>query len=431
MGRAVTSSQETDGLTYAFQYAYNEAGGLETMTYPSNRVVSYCSDAAGRISGVTGYASGIQYAPHGAASQMTLGNGVLETTTWEPKRMQPTAISAVKGGNTLLGLTLGYGTASNNGNVLSQQIQPLNVTQSYGYDSLNRINQFTEAGLSRGYGLDQYGNRWVPANTGLPLSPLTPITQSWFQASTNRLTSTGYDTSGNQTQVNPFAVVYDGENRQMNATNSVAGIVITYRYDGEGRRVKKAANGLTTTYVYDAFGKLAAEYGTGTVSGTRYVTADHLGSTRLVTDAGGNLVRRYDYLPYGEEMFATIGPRTEAMGYLALGATDNLPQKFTGKERDAETGLDYFGARYYGGAMGRFTTPDPLMASAEASDPQTWNRYSYALNNPLKFVDPDGLEVPDSCVKDQNCTIVVKLNVVYDQTMNRGRGPTQQQRTKF
>jgi RHS repeat-associated protein len=55
------------------------------------------------------------------------------------------------------------------------------------------------------------------------------------------------------------------------------------------------------------------------------------------------------------------------------------------------TGLDYFGARYFSGAQGRFTSPDPMLNSAKPEDPQTWNRYSYALNNPLKFVDPNGL----------------------------------------
>jgi RHS repeat-associated protein len=65
--------------------------------------------------------------------------------------------------------------------------------------------------------------------------------------------------------------------------------------------------------------------------------------------------------------------------------------RFTGKERDAETGLDYFGARYFSGAQGRFTSPDPLMASAKVSNPQSWNRYSYTFNNPLRFTDPTGM----------------------------------------
>ncbi len=66
--------------------------------------------------------------------------------------------------------------------------------------------------------------------------------------------------------------------------------------------------------------------------------------------------------------------------------------KFTGKERDAESGLDYFGARYYGSNMGRFVTPDPLMASAHASNPQSLNRYAYVYNNPLGWIDPYGLD---------------------------------------
>ncbi len=67
--------------------------------------------------------------------------------------------------------------------------------------------------------------------------------------------------------------------------------------------------------------------------------------------------------------------------------------QFTGKERDAETGLDYFGARYYGSNMGRFSSPDPKPRSAHIIDPQSWNRYVYTLNNPLKYFDPDGMDV--------------------------------------
>jgi len=79
--------------------------------------------------------------------------------------------------------------------------------------------------------------------------------------------------------------------------------------------------------------------------------------------------------------------------------------KFTGKERDSETGLDYFGARCYGSNMGRFQTPDPLLNSGRPDDPQTWNRYSYTLNNPLKFTDPTGMYVWNNTCGggDQKC----------------------------
>jgi len=68
----------------------------------------------------------------------------------------------------------------------------------------------------------------------------------------------------------------------------------------------------------------------------------------------------------------------------------------SGKERDAESGMDYFGARYYSGAQGRFTSTDPILGSANPLNPQTWNRYTYTLNNPLKYTDPLGLYVWDA-----------------------------------
>jgi RHS repeat-associated protein len=71
------------------------------------------------------------------------------------------------------------------------------------------------------------------------------------------------------------------------------------------------------------------------------------------------------------------------------------------KERDIETGLDYFGARYYASAQGRFTGADPLLSSGRQEDPQTWNRYSYTLNNPLCLLDPTGMFTISSSVKDQ------------------------------
>src|SRR5205807_3140497 len=121
-----------------------------------------------------------------------------------------------------------------------------------------------------------------------------------------------------------------------------------------------------------------------------WLVTDQLGTPRMVFDQSGSLVNvsRHDYLPFGEELFAGMGGRTTAQGYTA---SDNARQKFTSKERDNETGLDYFGARYYGSTQGRFSSADPLLSSGIPADPRSWNRYSYCLNAPLRYTDPTGL----------------------------------------
>lgn len=117
----------------------------------------------------------------------------------------------------------------------------------------------------------------------------------------------------------------------------------------------------------------------------RYYHLDAIGSVRAVTNASGAVVERHDYLPFGEEWCGTAVCGTVPGG---------TPRRFTAKERDAETGLDYFGARYYGSKIGRFTTTDPVYTWREnLVDPQRWNRYAYARNNPLRYIDPDGREI--------------------------------------
>jgi RHS repeat-associated protein len=144
-------------------------------------------------------------------------------------------------------------------------------------------------------------------------------------------------------------------------------------------------NGETTIFVYDASGKMVAEYSTIVAAPadakTSYLTNDHLGSPRITTDGNGGVVSRRDFMPFGEEI------------YRPNQGTDKVRQKFTGYERDVETDLDFAQARMYHKNHGRFTSVDPLMASARISNPKTWNRYVYALNNPLRYIDPDGMDV--------------------------------------
>jgi RHS repeat-associated protein len=109
-----------------------------------------------------------------------------------------------------------------------------------------------------------------------------------------------------------------------------------------------------------------------------YYHTDAIGSVRMVTDAAGQVVARYDYQPFGLALDQTPPPPLER-------------RQFAGKERDGETSFDYFGARYYASSSGRFTTVDPLLDIEQALvDPQRWNRYAYVGNNPLRKIDPTG-----------------------------------------
>jgi RHS repeat-associated protein len=141
------------------------------------------------------------------------------------------------------------------------------------------------------------------------------------------------------------------------------------------------------------------------------LTTDHLGSTRVVSNlvnSQPNVIARHDYVPFGGEI-GNIGGRTPAVRY---GATDDTRQKFTSKERDAESALDYFIARHYSSAQGRFTSPDEFpggprelsgagsnssakgaLPYVDIASPQSLNKYQYTYNNPLRYVDPDGHDI--------------------------------------
>jgi RHS repeat-associated protein len=199
---------------------------------------------------------------------------------------------------------------------------------------------------------------------------------------------------------------YDPENRLA----STAGM--TYTYDGNGERVLKSnTSGGAAVKRYwsidgnalaegDGSGNLTAEYiyfGGNRVARidlpantVHYYLSDHLRSTSIVASAAGAVEEESDYYPFGTEVVVTAGPNS---------------YKFTGKERDSESGLDLMGARLYNNALGRFTKPDPLpwlqwqngTANDERrfheyiSNPQNLGQYTYVVNNPLRFTDPTGL----------------------------------------
>lgn len=212
----------------------------------------------------------------------------------------------------------------------------------------------------------------------------------------NQAAGLGYDAAGNLTNYTfPGQYVYDQENRLV----STAGMI--YTYDGNGERVVKSntSNGAAVKRYWsmngntiaegDGSGNLTAEYiyfGSKRIARidlpantVHYYLSDHLGSTSIVASAAGAVEEESDYYPFGTEVTVT-GPGPNEL-------------KFTGKRRDAESQLDYFGARYYGNAVGRWTSPDPINFSKKhLANPQRWNKYSYVENDPLGSIDPDGLD---------------------------------------
>jgi len=334
-----------------------------------------------------------------------------------------TSLTAIKDAAPRLTLGYGYPAGQNNGNLASQSIAGATGSwqQTYTYDSFNRLTHAAEAGSwSETSSYDRWGNRWVSASN-FPLNLSTPTAATQFDTATNRLQQesngqplppNAYDAQGNLTN-HPWIgqMSYDGEGKIWRHIKG--GTTVEFTYDGEGRRVKKrVGTAPPTIYVYDATGQLAADYGTadGTLNcGTCYITADHLGSTRLTTGATGDTAGRLDYFPFGETIpgGAGFGNRPSPTG---------PRQKFTGKERDTETGLDYFGARYFSGPQGRFTSPDAPFADQFPENPQSWNLYSYTRSNPLRFVDPTGMKAisAEACKKNPDC-VSVPINVIYDQ----------------
>jgi RHS repeat-associated protein len=416
LGRAIQTTQTTNATPYQVNYSYNLLGEMMEETYPSLKKVDTSYDGAGRIAtirqaGGGTYASGFSYTAHGAVQSMTLGNGLIDQTTFN-SRLQPTIIQLGSGANPSSMLELDYtyntsGNTDNNGNVLEQVIK-IGTTvigdQKYQYDRANRLSNSAETfnggtlSWSRTFNYDTYGNMWVTNASGIGISNVTPQDVSSYDQMTNRFRNAGYDPSGNQTSdpvANGNQYVYDAENRMTSCT--VAGMASSYTYDGDGRRVTKSVGGgAGTIYVYDVGNRMIAEYGgSATNAGISYLTTDHLGSTRLVTNNSQAVVARHDYLPFGEEIqvSSTGGPggRTTSQGYAAA---DDTRQRFTSKEHDGESGLDYFLARYYSSAEARFTAVDPIVLDRNRIfDPQVLNGYPYTRGNPLRYVDPAGEKI--------------------------------------
>jgi len=331
-----------------------------------------------------------------------------------------------------------------NGDVLAMTDSVMG-SWTYTYDAMNRLTSGTatggaDDGLTLSWAYDRYGNRgprrqvfvagvinrWSQTATGTgSASAVQP--QLTFNGSggvnTNRIDGWSYDNAGNLLNDKIHTYTYDAENRIATLSGEPE-----YIYDAEGRRVAKTNSSGAPTSIYilglggeqvtelnssgawvhsNVFaggGRLLASYegpaGTDT-AGYHYHLTDWLGTKRMQTTASGNQEQTCMSYPFGDGLACTGGP-------------DATEHHFTGKERDVESGLDYFEARYFTSDLARFMTPDwaakpTAVPYAEYGNPQSLDLYQYMRNDPLGGVDPNGHCGADFCFSDLATTVTIKV----------------------
>jgi RHS repeat-associated protein len=444
MGRTVVQSRTTNSITKTTSYTYNLDSSVATLTYPSGRVVTYTPDTGGRPSsvmdnttsvyyatgncpnGVSG--NGACYASQGAVAQVQYGASLVSTHIYND-RLQPCWMYSTTGTALAWSTTLCTGTATAgnmldlkyNFNLGSDNGNPISITnnrvsdrsQTFSYDQLNRIAtaQTTATHSSdpsvcwgQAFGYDSTGN-WsnLLSISGIS-SAYTGCTQGGLSVAVNtknQITGDTYDAAGNLWVIpgtGGATYVFNAENQMTSTSNST----MQYVYDGDGNRVEKSgskiywfggseildetdttgsvSNSSFNEYVFFGLARIARRDSSGNVF---YYLADQLGTSRVTAEVPSgqttaSLCYDSDFEPFGGEHAYT---NTCSQNY-----------KFTGKERDSESNLDYFGARHYASGLGRFMSIDRiLLEKGRLGDPQQLNLYSYVRNNPEKFRDPTGM----------------------------------------
>ncbi|HET6844915.1 MAG TPA: RHS repeat-associated core domain-containing protein [Candidatus Angelobacter sp.] len=420
LDRLSSETRVIAGVSKNLSYTYNLDGSLKSITYPSGATVTYTPDSAGRVLSAVdignsiNYVTGATYGAGGALTGFISGNsssfaGITSSFSFN-NRQQPVNMSAASPSATLFSLNYDFHNGSgNNGNVWGiTNNKDTTRNQTFTYDPLNRLTSAQNAGTNctqntlngktkfwgNSYSYDAWGNLLTKTPTKCSAENIT-LTAS----ASNQLQGYSYDAAGNMTHD-----LSTGSNYTFDQENRITGAAgYTYTYDADGDRVEKSNGTTSTLYWYmtpgivaesDLSGNLQSEYvffdgervarkdlPSGNVA---YYFSDNLKTASVIADAAGNIKSESDYYPWG--------------GELQFANSDSNHYKFTGKERDSETGLDYFGARYYGNSLGRFITPDwaakaTAVPYADFADPQSLNLYTYVRNIPTTRLDADGHDI--------------------------------------
>lgn len=427
-----TPLNSTNPTVYTVSSTYDLAGNRLTLGNSTGRTFNYTYDGAGHLQTAshsvtinnlpvtTPMISSATYFASGQANVLTTNTGTATVTgTWGiDNRLRTTSyvnLSTANSPNTNYGYSLTY---TSNGNVHTSSetaYQPgvgvKSWSWTYNYDTLNRlINGISTGAITYGCAetYDSFGNRTNQAPYGG--GSCTTANNLVVPNINNRLSgpSYTYDAAGDMLTDGTNTLTYDAEGRV--ASSAQAGkSTTTYLYDANGERVSKFASGVETDYVRDFDGSLLATYVSGSYFNQPqelWVGGKHFGTVKMASSNGPQTPTNFSLTNWlGSEAVRTstsTGIPSEAFlsqpfgdSLTTLFGTDDDDIHFTGKERDAESGNDYFGARYYASSMARFMSPDwdskpQAVPYANLSDPQSLNLYSFVLNNPLSKFDPNG-----------------------------------------
>jgi len=387
-GRLASKTHTVGSVSQTVSYGYNSQGQLATLTLPSGNTVQY-GYANGKVTsltlnGSTALVSNVSYQPFGPIKGWTWGNGTPALRTYD----QDGRIASIVGADYKL---YGYDAAG--------RINLLNTDfftyQNYGYDALDRLT----SGHGRAYAYDANGNRHTQSGGQASAFAVSPTN--------NRLTSAAgwimriydYDNSGNVLSDGFRTFTYNDAGRMASATQN--GVTTTYTYNAVGQRVRKTTGSTSRYFVYDEAGHLIGEYDTAgaliqeivwlgdtpiaTVRpnaggvGVFYIHTDHLNTPRQLTRPTDNeIVWRWNSDAFG------VGNALQDPDGNGQQVVFNL--RFPGQYYDQETGLHYNYFRDYDPQTGRYVQSDPIGLRGGL------NTYAYVKGNPVKYVDPLGLE---------------------------------------
>lgn len=226
--------------------------------------------------------------------------------------------------------------------------------------------------------------------------------------------SYSYDDNGNMTSRTENGVTYiqvfDAENRLVSVTTG--GQTTQFIYDGDGNMVKKINPDNSSVIYIEKIYEIQKD-SSGTVTHTLtfypagnalrldstlyYIIQDRLGSASVLTDASGNTVGEQRYFPTGETRVAT-----------GTMPTDRL---YTGQRNEGDLGIYDYGARFYDAKLGKFLSADSVVP--DMTNPQAFNRYAYAMNNPILYNDPTGHDAYSTCGGNAACMSYVNQNPQY------------------